>query len=593
MIGARDRNGTAASRAPGDPPRVLAISGASLARELEQAAESADIELRVCGPSGIDRIAEWDPSIVLVDVEVGEPGAAGLIRSIRATADRDCVLVVPEPTGRFLTTADQSDVDAVIVRPVDGVTLRRAIAQAGAPRAGQSSREASALPSFVVGGSNEMREVWRLAMQAAQSSSSVVITGETGVGKEVVARALHRFSSRRSGPFVAVNCAALPETLLESELFGHEKGAFTGAATRRKGRFELADGGTLFLDEIGDLPLNVQVSLLRVLQERLFERLGGTESISVDVRVVAATHRNLEEEVRRGRFRADLFYRLNVLSIRVPPLRERKADLPELWQYFLAEGAAREGRATPETTALALRLLVRHEWPGNVRELHNVAQHALAVTTDEPIDEASLPPLFAESPAEPSARIGLAGMTLKEIERAAIVETYEAFGTVKAAAEALGISERKIHYRMKEYRDQEARVPAAPPRPSVRVLLAEDDDELRWALTDFLQAEGYQVVPVADGRTLLEQLGATLLLEDADDSADVIVSDIRMPGLTGMQVLERVRARGWTTPVVLISAFGDEETRRLATSLGANAFVSKPIDAATFHKVIEGVVTPR
>jgi DNA-binding NtrC family response regulator len=181
-------------------------------------------------------------------------------------------------------------------------------------------------------------------------------------------------------------------------------------------------------------------------------------------------------------------------------------------------------------------------------------------------------------------------MTLKQIERAAILESHEAFGTVKATAEALGISERKVHYRLKEYRREEGATSDGVQRASVRVLLAEDDDELRWVLTDFLRAEGYEVVSVPDGRTLLERLGAKVLLGE-DGSADVIVSDVRMPGLTGMQVLERVRAHGWTTPVVLISAFGDPETRRLASTLGANAFVAKPIDAATFHKVIEDVVT--
>jgi DNA-binding NtrC family response regulator len=480
----------------------------------------------------------------------------------------------------------------VLIRPVDNVALRRVVTRSATPKARPAGAGRSALPPLVVGASTEMREVWRLAMQASQSTSSVVITGETGVGKEVVARALHRFSDRRGGPFVAVNCAALPETLLESELFGHEKGAFTGASARRKGRFELADGGTLFLDEIGDLPLSVQVSLLRVLQERLFERLGGTESISVDVRVIAATHRDLDDDVKTGRFRADLFYRLNVLSIRVPPLRERRPDVPGLWEYFVAEGAKREGRAVPGTSPLAVRLLLRHDWPGNVRELHNVAQHALAVTTDATIVPSSLPPQILDAPAVAGPKLGLAGMTFKEIERAAILESYETFGTVKATAEALGISERKIHYRLKSYREEPSPEQAGASQTGVRVLLAEDDDELRWALTEFLQAEGYEVVSVRDGRSLLEQLGATLLLEDPSASADVIVSDIRMPGLTGMQVLERVRAHGWKTPVVLISAFGDEETRRAAQELGASAFVAKPIDAATFHMVIVGVVTP-
>jgi DNA-binding NtrC family response regulator len=416
-----------------------------------------------------------------------------------------------------------------------------------------------------------------------------------------VARALHRFSARRDGPFVAVNCAALPETLLESELFGHEKGAYTGAATQHKGRFELAHQGTLFLDEIGDLPLALQVKLLRVLQERSFERLGGTESISVDVRVIAATHKDLTEELEHDRFRADLFYRLSVLSIHVPPLRTRKSDVLGLWEHFVAEGTSREHRAPLKTSAAAQCVLLRHQWPGNIRELQNVAEHALTVALGDTIGTADLPEYLAEHSSRPDPRRSLAGLTMKEVERLSILDTYEALGTVKASAEALGISERKIHYRLKEYRKgvrgtgrrrrktrPSTQTPIAP-RPTVRILLAEDDDEVRWALAEFLRTEGYEVVAVPDGKALLEHLGSAMLLEQRDAPPDIIITDVRMPGLTGMQLLESVRNRGWTTPVVLISAFGDDETRRKADGLGATAFLDKPIDVGRLHRIIGGL----
>ncbi len=437
-----------------------------------------------------------------------------------------------------------------------------------------------------------MREVWRLATIAARSDSSVVVRGETGVGKEMVARALHRLSPRKDGPFVAVNCAALSETLLESEMFGHEKGAFTGAAVQHKGRFELAHGGTLFLDEIGDLPLGLQVKLLRVLQERNFERVGGSHSIAVDVRVIAATHHDLPEAVARGRFRADLFYRLNVLSIQVPPLRERKADILALWQHLLAEAAAREGRAMPATSSSVERILLRHPWPGNVRELHNAALHAITVTSGERILPADLPDyLGARTSVSPP--LGLVGLRLEEIERLAILETYETVGTIQRTAEMLGISPRKIHYRLKEYKCDGWRPPQRarhePVSEKMRVLLAEDDDELRHALADVLRREGYEVVAVAHGRALLEQLGASLLLERRDAPADIIISDVRMPGLSGMQLLESVRGRGWRTPVVLISGVADDDTHRRAKALGAE-LLDKPIDVARLLSTIDGAV---
>ena len=544
------------------------------------------------------------PGYVFVHGAIAERDMPVLTSTFAACPFALRVLLLPETTGQWMGVAHRCGADAVLPLPVQRAAVVRLI---GDPvmRAPDGRADTVDLPQLV-DHSERMRDVWRLVALASRSDASVIVSGETGVGKEIVARALHRFSPRRHGPFVAVNCAALPETLLESELFGHEKGAFTGPAGQRKGRFELADGGTLFLDEVGDLPLSLQVKLLRVLQERRFERLGGARTISVNVRVISATHRDLEDEVRRGRFRADLYYRIRVLAIRVPPLQLRKEDVLPLWDHFITQGATREGRAAPTTTMAARRRLLRHQWPGNVRELQNAAQHALMLVGSGSILPADLPELHAE-PESSEGGGSLVGMTLRQIERTAILETYAALGTVKGAAEALGVSERKLHYRLKQYREDgspTARLTSnmrrgtdedaedePPPKALPQILLAEDDDELRWGLHDFLRCAGYSVVAVRDGRALLEHLGAAMLLDQRDAPPDAIITDIRMPVITGLQLLQKVRDRGWETPVVVISAFGDEELRRRATSLGATAFLDKPIDTDALLRVLRSVVS--
>ncbi len=538
-------------------------------------------------------VEQSEPRLALVDVRLvpfapDSPAWAALDGVVT-------VLVAEEPDGGTLSTADRSGVDAVLCGAPDVVSAGRISARfTPRPAPAPPDDDGAHLPSVVVAESPSMTRVFRIALLAAATDSSVVIRGETGVGKEVIARALHRFSPRRFAPFVAVNCAALSESLLQSELFGHEKGSFTGAAARHRGRFELADGGTLFLDEVGDVPPSVQVSLLRVLQEKEIERVGGTEPVEIDVRIIAATHRDLEEEVKRGRFRADLYYRLNVLSLHVPPLRERFADVISLWTHFIESGAEGAGRPVPQTSSAAERALLRHDWPGNVREIQNAAEHALTVSTNDRIMPADLPATISESQTDPQLR-SLVGLTLQEVEREAILQTYEALGTVKATASALNISERKIHYRLKEYRD--ARTFASQTTrttdiecSTLRVLLAEDDDDLRWTLADYLRGEGFEVLAVPDGRAILEQLGASMLLEQRTTLADIIVTDIRMPGLDGMQILESVRARGWTTPVVLMTAYADEGLEKRALELGADAFLSKPVDVEEFQTTLRNLV---
>jgi DNA-binding NtrC family response regulator len=243
----------------------------------------------------------------------------------------------------------------------------------------------------VVGSNAQLQAIFAQAREVASTSATVLITGESGTGKEVLARAIHRSSPRANKPFVACSIAALPENLIESELFGHEKGAFTGAATRRQGRFELANGGTLFLDEIGELSQTMQVKLLRVLQERQFERLGGKDQLSVDIRVVAATNRNLEEMVTQGQFRADLYYRLNVVSLELPPLRDRADDIPLLASHFARKAAAKHARPTPSFTAAMLDALTLYQWPGNIRELENVIERSVVISSATMLDANVLP----------------------------------------------------------------------------------------------------------------------------------------------------------------------------------------------------------
>jgi two-component system NtrC family response regulator len=305
----------------------------------------------------------------------------------------------------------------------------------------------------IIGESGRMQEVLALAKRVAPSDATVLIRGESGTGKELIARAIHFNSPRANGPLVNLNCAALPEQLLESELFGHEKGAFTGAIAQRKGRFEQADGGSIFLDEIGDLSPALQVKLLRVLQERQFERVGGNKTISADVRVMAATHRDLEQAMREGTFRDDLYYRLNVVTIQIPPLRERREDIPLLLDHFLRKFAEKNRRDVTGLTAAARDALLKYEYPGNVRELENIVERAVLLCRGRVIDVEDLPATVRpgqRSPGEPLSK-DLPGI-LADIERQAIASALERSGGVQTqAADALGISERVLRYKMKKY----------------------------------------------------------------------------------------------------------------------------------------------
>lgn len=305
---------------------------------------------------------------------------------------------------------------------------------------------------ILIGASTAMDAIHDLIAQVAPSDATILVTGESGTGKELVAAEVHKASKRASGPFIKVNCSALPESIIESELFGHEKGSFTGAAGVRKGRFELAHGGTLFLDEIGELSTAIQVKLLRVLQEREIERIGGSQTIKVDVRLIAATNRNLEEEVKAGRFREDLFYRLYVFPILVPPLRERKSDIILLADYFTEKYSQKNDKPIKRISSPAIDLFMSYHWPGNVRELENCIERAVILSTDMVIHSYHLPPSLQSAQSthtEPTTTLDAA---LARLEKELIIEALKlSGGNMASAARRLGITERQIGLRVHHY----------------------------------------------------------------------------------------------------------------------------------------------
>ncbi len=321
--------------------------------------------------------------------------------------------------------------------------------------AGSARAAASADPSFeaMVGRSGAMQAVYALVASVARSDATVLISGESGTGKELVARAIHERSDHAGGPFIAVNCAALPESIIESELFGHERGSFTGAHAARAGRFELARDGTLFLDEIGELSPAIQVKLLRILQERSFERVGGTRSIETNARIIAATNRDLAAEVRARRFREDLYFRLNVFPIHVPPLRERGADILLLADHFTGEFARRSGKQLVRISSPALDLLMSYHWPGNVRELENCIERAAILSTDGVIHAYHLPPSLQSAESTGTAPLSTMDGAIARLEKEMLVEALKFDrGNAAAAARRLGITERRFRLGLERYK---------------------------------------------------------------------------------------------------------------------------------------------
>ncbi len=303
----------------------------------------------------------------------------------------------------------------------------------------------------IIGKSAEMQKIFEMVRRVAASKASVLITGESGVGKELIANAVHNLSPRKDNPLVKVHCAALSENLLESELFGHEKGAFTGANARKRGRFELAHGGSIFLDEIGEINQNVQIKILRVLQDKRFERVGGEETVETDVRVIAATNRNLEEEIVKGNFREDLYYRLNVVHIHVPPLRERKDDIPLMVSSFLKEFARENGKDITSIDSRARSALYKYDWPGNIRQLRNCMESAVVMCAGDTLTLDDFPPTISQYTAQDLVQIPN-GMTLEEAEKIYIQESLAANqGNKSKTAEVLGIGRKTLHRKLEEW----------------------------------------------------------------------------------------------------------------------------------------------
>ena len=412
------------------------------------------------GRTALLQLEQVDPDVVLTDLKM--PGMDGLsliergrpmsphttfiVMTAFATIDT-AVKAIKLGAESYLTKPLELDaVMAIVDRALDRTRLSREAAQL------RERFDDRFQLGNILGEHPSMQRLMKNIAQVARSRATVLIHGETGTGKELIAAAIHQNSKRKDKPFIKLNCASLSETLLESELFGHERGSFTGAMTRREGRFKQADGGTLFLDEVSEIPASVQIKLLRFLQERELERVGGNETLKVDVRVVAATNRNLKHRVDEGRFREDLYYRLKVVQLDVPPLRVRRSDIPLLAHAFLRKYAGENDRPVQGLSEEALQHLMIYPWPGNVRELENAIERAVVMCENELIQRDDLPTSAHGDLQNGSVMALIPGITMSELERVAILRTLEAVdGSTARAAEILGISQRKIQYRVKEW----------------------------------------------------------------------------------------------------------------------------------------------
>ena len=423
------------------------------------------VEAATDGEDALAMVPGFKPDIVLTDLVMPKLDGLGLLRALQQEGSGiTTVILTAQGTVDTAVEALKQGAYDYLAKPVDFQRLRVLLDKIIERQA--TLREVKALRrqlrehgSFgsMIGASAPMREVYRLIEQAAPTTASVLVTGESGTGKEMVAQTIHRLSPRASAPWVPLNCAAIPETLLESELFGHERGAFTGAIERQAGCFELAHRGTLFLDEIAEMTPATQVKLLRVLQERSFRRLGGRVEQSVDIRVVAATNADPAAAVRKGTLREDLYYRLNVVGIHLPPLRERKDDLPLLLDTFIREFSAQNARTVTGVSPAARRALDEYDWPGNVRELRNVIERAMIVAAGRLIEIGDLPPLGRILQSAPAGERLEPGMTVDDVERRLIMLTLDHTGNNKTrAAELLGISLKTLHNKLNRFRLDDA-----------------------------------------------------------------------------------------------------------------------------------------
>jgi DNA-binding NtrC family response regulator len=423
------------------------------------------------GIEGWEKILAWSPAIVVTDLKMPRLDGIGLLARISEDGQNSnsgpaVILLTAQGTIQTAVEAMKLGAYDFLTKPVDAARLRNILSNATRQReteielevARRRLRETGVLGSMV-GTSKAMREIFALIEQIAPSNVSVLITGESGTGKELVARTLHDLSPRKPHPFVAVNCAAIPETLIESEIFGHEKGSFTGALERRIGCFELATQGTLLLDELAEMPIGTQAKLLRVLEERKLRRLGARTEVDVDVRVLAATNRSPDDAISSGSLRSDLFYRLNVFHIHLPPLRTHIEDLPAMAEAMLREMNTKHGRKVSGLAPSILDRMIAYNWPGNARELRNTIERAVILCPDgTPLDAGHLPPGFGKQQtaaplADDTSLVPVhVGNTVDEAERMLILKTLEATGQNKTrAAEILGVSLKTLHNKLKEY----------------------------------------------------------------------------------------------------------------------------------------------
>jgi len=445
--------------------RVLVVEGDESFRgelQAQLATMGHLVETASTATDALELVETSMPDIVLIGLDLGPIDGFELLSQTRALLPSASLIAIGSSGSTDLAVkAMRAGADRCLTRPIRPDALALVIQRSlDKPIHARGVREAraeadEALPTtrvdHIVGAHPAMQRLFNRMLQAAKSRSTILIQGETGTGKELIAKAVHEHSLRQDGPLVRLNCAALAESVLESELFGHEKGAFTGAATRRRGRFEQADGGTLFLDELSEMPLSVQVKLLRFLQEREFERVGGNETITVNVRVVAATNRDLRVLVDDGKFREDLYFRLKVVVLEVPPLRARPSDIPLLADHFLRLYAEENGKEVHGFTPRAREALLAYPWPGNVRELQHAIEQAVVLCEDELIGTEDLPIEPPDREVEPLSLM-VPGVTLAEVERYTIMKTLEAVGgSPTKAAKILGISKRTIQYRLHEW----------------------------------------------------------------------------------------------------------------------------------------------
>ena len=437
-----------------DEPAQRTVLGGFLRKRGLEVAQGASVE------EALAHVSARTIDLVLTDLHMPGGGGLALLEGVRAI-NPEIPVVVMTAFGTVATAVDAMKKGAAdyLTKPIDldelevliGRTLERR-ALVAENRELRRELETRYRLAGLETANAKMSEAINTAARAAASRATILIRGESGTGKELLARAIHHASPRSKGPLVAVNMAAVPETLVESELFGHERGAFTGADRERRGRFELADGGSLFLDEIGDLPRATQAKLLRVLQEQTFERLGGTRSLHVDARVIAATNRDLEAMVRLGEFREDLYYRLNVVTIDLPPLRSRREDIPLLVDHFLRRFAAESKAAVESVSREAMDVLLKYEYPGNVRELENIVHRAVVLARGPVVTTADLPLHVAELRSEGQQPPASFVERVAQFERELILEALERAGGVQTrAARELGMSERHLRYKLRKY----------------------------------------------------------------------------------------------------------------------------------------------